>query len=114
MRVGCFVLDDAIDDGGQVMLLGLTGWERSGFGTPDPSMLLGEDGGDGVDSVDRNVGPGSGVRGDIMASDGSRSTFSNGFENDFAGHRLGSGCAKGVDNFDSTTAIDDSGAWDND
>ena len=41
-----------------MLVLGLTGFERRGFGRPFLDMPGGDGGGDGVDVVDRNVGPG--------------------------------------------------------
>lgn len=40
------------------MLRGLTGLDRSGLGYPSPGICGGEGGGDGVEAVERKVGPG--------------------------------------------------------
>lgn len=43
---------------GYVLVRGLTGLERNGFGNAGLNIIVGEEGGDGVDVVERKVGPG--------------------------------------------------------
>jgi hypothetical protein len=43
---------------------GLTGFDRSGFGNSNFDMVFGDGGGEGVDVVDRKVGPWSTTAGD--------------------------------------------------
>jgi hypothetical protein len=49
--------DNGIVTGGYELFLGLTGFDRSGFGNTDLDIAFGDGGGEGVDVVDRNVGP---------------------------------------------------------
>jgi hypothetical protein len=51
--------ESGIVTGGYELFRGLTGFERSGLGKGNRDMTCGDDGGDGVDVVERNVGPGS-------------------------------------------------------
>lgn len=46
------------DVGGYVLLRGLIGLDRNGLGNAALYIVGGDDGGDGVDVVERNVGPG--------------------------------------------------------
>lgn len=55
--------DSGIVTGGYELLRGLTGFDRSGLGKASLDIACGDDGGDGVDAVERNVGPGSVVTG---------------------------------------------------
>lgn len=56
--------ESGIVTGGYELLLGLMGFERKGLGKAGLDMFCGLGGGDGVEVVDRNVGPGSPESGD--------------------------------------------------
>jgi hypothetical protein len=58
--------ENGIVDGGYELFRGLTGLERSGFGNEAPNICIGDEGGDGVDVVERNVGPGPVEIGDAV------------------------------------------------
>lgn len=56
--------ESGIVTGGYEFVLGLIGLERKGLGKADLDMFCEFGGGDGVEVVDRNVGPGSPESGD--------------------------------------------------
>ena len=102
VRSECLLRGDMIVGGGEsghVLFRGVIGCERSGFGRANSNIVVGDNddgGGDGVEATDRKVGPGSRERVDTVSCV-SGSICSNGFENDLAGMRQGSGWTKGVD-----------------
>lgn len=50
---------------GYVLVRGLTGLDRNGFGNAGLNIIVGEAGGDGVDVVERKVGPGPSSTGEV-------------------------------------------------
>lgn len=76
------------------MLRGLTGFDRRGFGKPSSGSFGGEDGGDGVEAVERKVGPGcaekTGKTGDSPSLESLKSSTC---EIGRDGVRIGWGCA---------------------
>jgi hypothetical protein len=65
-HVAVFGGESGIAIGGYVLVRGLTGFDRRGLGNVGRDMAGGDGGGEGVDVVERKVGPGSADAGDTV------------------------------------------------
>jgi hypothetical protein len=63
---------------GHKLICGLTGFDRRGFGNAGRDIIRGDAGGDGVDAVERKVGPSSAGSGDSDLASGNEVGLSTG------------------------------------